>query len=119
MSRTVQELVTEARGHLQDSREPYRYQDADFIGFANSALRDIRRLRPDFFVGTFADPFPEITALTDEWPLEETTELPVIYFFAGSAMLRDDEFAVDQRALSLVKTFSDMLVGDLNKVVSK
>lgn len=112
MPRTVQSIVDEARGHLQDTREEaYRYSDDDFILWANSAIREIRTIRPDIFVGTYEDTFPAITALTDNWPLDQMTELPATYFMAGSAMLRDDEFAVDQRALGLLKTFRDMLTG--------
>lgn len=113
MVRTVQSIVDEARTHVQDIRpEGYRYPDTDFILYANSALNEIRRLRPDFFVGTFGDAMPIITAIGDDWPLESQTELPVVYFMAGSAMLRDDEFANDGRAVSMLKTFRQLLTGD-------
>ena len=109
MPRTVQEIVTEARGHLQDTVAPYRYTDADLVNYTNSAMRVIYRIRPDFFFGTYGTDIATL-AIDDDYPLDFQTELPVVYFLVGSAMLRDDEFSVDARAVTMLKMFSNDLL---------
>lgn len=49
MSTSMQQIVSEARGLLQDSVVPYRYSDADLVQYGNDALDLIRDARPWLF----------------------------------------------------------------------
>jgi len=54
MAFTPQDVITEVRRAVQDSRVPYRYDDAYVLATVNSCLRRIALLRPDLFaeIGT-------------------------------------------------------------------
>jgi hypothetical protein len=46
---TPNEVITEARILVQDTRQPYRYSDAVMLGFVNQTLKRMVMLRPDLF----------------------------------------------------------------------
>lgn len=111
MSKTVADILTEARGYLQDTSAEPRYSQEDLISFLNDAVFEIRRLRPDLFLGTYGQPVIQY----DDTELLELFAFPQYatatgYFVAGSAELRDDEFVDDNRAMTLLARFSSMLL---------
>lgn len=116
MAKTVADAVTEARAILQDNDTPYRYSDADLVAYLNDGLLETRKIRPDLFRtywGT-GDAFPEFTSqdITDatDFPIDDMFFTPVVYFIAGTAELRDDEFTVDARAATLLNQFNTKLL---------
>jgi len=114
MAKTVADLISEARSLLQDTDTPYRYSDSDLIAYLNTAMPEARRKRPDLFVTYWGGDSPsftvaDITAATD-FPLDEMYYMPFVYFVVGMAELRDDEFAVDNRAVSLLNAFTGKLI---------
>lgn len=46
---TPADIITEARRLLQDTVSPYRYSDADLLGFVNQTLKRMAVIRPDLF----------------------------------------------------------------------
>jgi hypothetical protein len=46
---TPNEVITEVRRIIQDVRVPYRYSDADLLGYVNQTLKRMVMLRPDLF----------------------------------------------------------------------
>ncbi len=46
---TPNEVITEARRLIQDTKAPYRYSDAVMLGFVNHTIRRMVILRPDLF----------------------------------------------------------------------
>ena len=46
---TPNEVITEVRRLIQDTRETYRYSDAVLLGFVNQTLKRMVMLRPDLF----------------------------------------------------------------------
>lgn len=104
MPLTVAQLVTEARGHLQDSREPYRYSQSDLIAYLNNGVRVARTIRPDYFVATLLIPTVEYTA-NDNLSFDEQLYGPIVFYVVGSAQLRDDEFVEDSRAVAAMNLF--------------
>lgn len=46
---TPNEVITEARRLIQDTKAPYRYSDAIMLGFVNLVLKKMVVLRPDLF----------------------------------------------------------------------
>lgn len=113
MARTVGQIITSARGILQDQRVPYRVSDADLAGYVTEAVSEARRVRPDFFARTFRQVLPVYTAasLATTVPLPDQYFVPMVNYVAGRADLREDEFAQDNRALTLIQAFGAALIG--------
>lgn len=115
MARTVGDVVGRCRGILQDrDAAHYRYSDSDLVGFLNDALLEIYRVRPDLYFSDFAvTQFVEadVDDTAKTLPIDDRYFSPVVYFVVGSAELRDDEFTVDGRAVTLMNQFSSKLLG--------
>lgn len=47
---TPQDVITETRVLLQDSRAPFRYSDTVMLGFVNHTIKRMVMLRPDLFI---------------------------------------------------------------------
>jgi len=112
MARTVGEAIAQAREILQDEESvSYRYSDADLYSYLNNAISNVRRVRPDLFI--YGEVLPSFTTTdgASDFPLPETYFQGSVYFIAGIAELRDDEFAVDNRAMTLITRFNQVLTG--------
>lgn len=111
MARTIQQVITEARGYLQDTVEEYRYSDDSLIVYLNNAILETRRIRPDAFVNAYDAAIPQFTTadLAADLPIDSQFYTAIAYFVAGSASLQDDEHVVDSRATGLLALFSAKL----------
>jgi hypothetical protein len=110
---TAQDIITEARVTLQDAvvdGDGVRYLNAELLRYVNAGVVMAFGLRPDLFLGQFADGPAEITALTDEIPLPRIYHEALGYYVAGRGELRDDEFAVDGRAITFIKSWESKLL---------
>lgn len=110
MPKTVGDAVTEARVILNDSAGD-RYTDAQLASDFNNAIAQAKMLRPDAFI--LGEALPEFTTseFTEDFPLAEIFFQSFVYYLAGNAELRDDEFAVDGRAMTLLAAFRRNLTG--------
>jgi hypothetical protein len=119
MARTYQELLDDARIILQDTdSERYRYDNTTLLRALNRGLQEIARLRPEVFRDQYDDDaddviVPEITSsdLGNEFDLPMMFFGSMIYFVTGSTEFLDDEFAVDNRAMTLLSQFKQQVVG--------
>lgn len=104
MARTYEDVITRAREILQDTNNAqYRYSDQSMINAVNDAILEIQRVRPDLLLGVSFDPGDaDLNNLTIELPVATTFFQSLVYMTAGQMMLRDDEFAVDARAVQLL-----------------
>jgi len=110
--RTVGEAVTQAREILQDEDDTaYRYSDSQLVSYFNNCTAELKRVRPDIFI--FGEALPSFTdgELTEYFPFPQQYFQSFIYFMAGTAELRDDEFTVDSRAMTLIGRSTAMMVG--------
>jgi hypothetical protein len=98
---TVKDVLDQVRDILQDV-DAERYGDPSLLRILNVWIMEMRRARPDAFVGTFHTPAPTISALADELPFPEQFFLPTVHFVAGTAEMRDDQFTQDGRANTLI-----------------
>ena len=100
---TFATIISEARTFLQDT-DTNRYSDADLLVYANEAIAEAKRIRPDFFYGTYS------TALST-YATSDTVPLPIEYqsylkdYIMARAEFRDDEYSVDGRIGSLMARF--------------
>ena len=112
MPKTIDDALTDARVILNDSAGD-RYTDAELVSDLNSAIAMTKAIRPDAFV--LGEALPEFTTsdlgMSTDFPLPEIFYQSFVYYLAGNAELRDDEFAVDGRAMTLLGTYRRNLTG--------
>jgi len=109
MSRSVADVIKRVRSVLKDKVEPLRYPDADIIDTINDALVEIRRVRPDLYLKKDFK-VPTVAIDSDALPVEDFVFNSITYFVIGYLMLRDDEFAVDGRAMSMINKATSQLL---------
>ncbi len=116
MPKSIDDILTDARVILND-RAGDRYTDDDLISDLNHALSMTKMLRPDVFV--LGEALPEFTTAdlnqvpATDFPLPEIFAQSFVYYLAGNAELRDDEFAVDGRAMTLLSAYRRNLTGNM------
>ena len=116
MPKSVDDARTDARVILNDTLGD-RYTDADLVSDFNSAISMTKMLRPDVF--KLGEALPEFTTADlglgtpTDFPLPEIFYQSFVYYMAGNAELRDDEFAVDGRAMTLLTAYRRNLTGNL------
>lgn len=113
MARTVGQVVDAARAIVQDVLPPYRYETRELAGYVSEAMGEARRVRPDLFMATLRDPLPVYTeaSLAVTIPLPDSYFSQVVNYVAGRVDLREDAFAQDGRAITLIQAFGVSLTG--------
>lgn len=103
--------IERAREILQDAAG-IRYPDAQLVAYLNEGIVAVRRVRPDIFIGQYTTPVPQITeaTLTSPLPTPDSLFQGLAEYIAGRAELRDDEFAVDGRAMILREQLQRVLL---------
>lgn len=132
VTKTIDDLVLEVREIVNDQQVPYRYDDAWVVQIINTALRDLYRLRPDAFIGNFtsgvlsanltntystsdlqmidgtANPTPPSPATP--FPVDDRLFYgPIVFYVTGRLEVSDDEFADDNRAMTLFNAFKQQI----------
>lgn len=107
---TGQRALDRAYEILQD--DGTRYPQAQLLGYLNEGIAAIRRVRPDIFIGRYTQPLPQVTVATlgDPLPTPDSVFEGLAYYIAGRAELRDDEFAVDGRAMTMLTRLTNTLL---------
>jgi hypothetical protein len=105
--RTIATVLAEARTLLQDKHTPYRYTDDELLEAFNGIVAEIRAKRPDMFLGAgigLRDPVPYYTMAntTTPFPLPATAYNACLYYVVGRSSLRDDTYADDSRAVTMM-----------------
>lgn len=109
MARTVGDMLSRVRETLQDLAGT-RYPQPQLLGYMNDAVLEARSIRPDLFVGAYDLEITDVVETTAPFPLPDQFFPAVCFYVAGRAELRDDEFAVDGRAMTLLSTFGKKLI---------
>jgi len=109
MAYKVQDVVDRALVILQDAKM-VRYTEPQLLALVNDAIELAYDTRPDLRVGQYGTPFTPLTALTQDFPLPSRFVSPVADYVAGRAELRDDEFALDGRAMALSGVLTRVLL---------
>lgn len=116
VAKTLDNVVDETRLMLKDRRVPYRYTDADVIEAINSAFGEAKRVRPDIFLVPGAnialpDFSPGQIGTAVVFPIDEMFFMAIVHYAVGKLQLGDDQFAVDNRAMTLLARFEQQLRG--------
>lgn len=121
--KTLDDALFEIRALINDSDSgSYRNPDALVIIKINTALLEVRKLRPDAFIGNFTQgvltnngvTFFQVSDISTAaaWPCDQNHFFaPVIFYVAGILELSDDEFSDDNRAMTVLQSFQRQLVG--------
>lgn len=92
---TPNEVITEVRRLIQDTRTPYRYSDAVLLGFVNQTLKRMVMLRPDLFavIGDF--PTTANTAL-QSCPVDSMRLIEIFQVKNGDAVVEVNRETLDR-----------------------
>lgn len=110
---TVGDAIDQARTLLHDrNAQLYRYSTADLVSYLNNGILEARRIRPDLFRAFIGLPIPQFTAddLAENFPIDFMFFPQLVFYITGFAELRDDEFAVDNRAVTLMTQFTTKML---------
>lgn len=108
---TMQSVLDQARITLNDADKD-RHSDADLLKFANRALDEAYRLRPDLFIGQFSSLTEgHQLAVGADFPIDGRFRSPVVDLVIGWAEMTDDEHSVSGRAAALLTKFEKGLIG--------
>jgi hypothetical protein len=102
-------ILGHARDHLQDKTVPYRYSDPELMVGANDAVRIIRKVRPDLFLGGYKIPLRVYTT-TDEAPVALEYEMLIRDYVVGHVQLRETEDAEKMQAGMFLNKFEKALM---------
>lgn len=113
MSRTTAELYAQVRDLVQDTRIPYRHEDAKLERFYGNALSEALRIRPDLFqrVGYQVASSTVKATLNHPFPIDDQYFPCVVDYMVGIIESGDDEFSVDGRAMQSMRAFRAALLG--------
>lgn len=125
VSKTLDDAVNEIRMLINDNDpDGYRFTQQQVLDKLNTGLREVYRYRPDAYVGNFQQGILSMTpvvtfAVTDlglvpqtPFPLDDRLFFsPVVFYVVGMLDLTDDEFADDNRAMTVLTSFRAQLIG--------
>jgi hypothetical protein len=115
---TWSDLIGEVRTLLQDklvtSGGMLRYSDDELFEGINGFMWEVRVKRPDLFLGIgLRKPLPRYSAAQDmqvAFPLDMSVYDAFVYYLAGRQEIREDTWANDGRAVTLMnKGISQLL----------
>jgi hypothetical protein len=117
--RSIGNVISEARVILQDKIAPYRYTDTELVNIFNNALYEMKRLRPDAWLGSYGAEIPlyDETQFATEIPFPSIMFQATVFFIVGYAELRDDEFSADSRAIALLGAFGRQIASQGGGVI--
>lgn len=98
---TPNEVITEVRRLIQDTKAPFRYSDAVMLGFVNQTFKKMVVLRPDLFavIGDFAT---TAGSVLQDCPADSTRLIEVFQVKGGNAITEVTRRVLDQTSPSWV-----------------
>lgn len=112
ISFTLDDTLYQARNMLHDVNKE-RYTDTHLLSCVNTAVGELKRIRPDIISlqGAISNyPYTmQNLGIGEKLPTDDMFYGPLISFVVGWAELIDDEFTVDNRAATLLARFTTQL----------
>lgn len=100
----VSEMITRVRESLHDI-EGDRLTDARIIGAINLGILDLRRERPDYFIGRYNGDTYQAKKATETYDLPEITIPPIIKYAIGWIEMADEEVSDQGRAAMMMSLY--------------
>lgn len=92
---TPNEIITEARRLIQDTKTPYRYSDAVMLGFVNQTLKRMVTIRPDLF--SVVTDFPTApNSVLQSCPADSTRLIEIFQVRNGNAVTEVNRATLDR-----------------------
>lgn len=113
MATLLSTALNDARALLLDQTTPYRYPDADLVGYVNNGVATMYRLRPDFHLSAVLPTF-SVGTLTAEIPdfiVSEGFYPALIDFVVHRAQMRDDQYVDEGISAVFIEKFRAQLLG--------
>ena len=101
MARTVAEVITSAKGTLNDASLT-RYTEPEQIGFVVDALQFVRTEAPEAFIGRFSIAVGTLTSLS-VLPIDDQYFRPIVDYVIARCETKDAEHVVSGRAELMAK----------------
>lgn len=92
---TPNEVITEARRLIQDTKSPFRYSDTVMLGFVNQTLKRMVLLRPDLFT-TIGDITLTADTVLQDCPAGAVRLVEIFRVKNGSAVVEVSRKTLDQ-----------------------
>lgn len=92
---TPNEVITEVRRLVQDTKTPYRYSDPVMLGFVNQTIKRMVLLRPDLFTTVGDIPLAALTVLQD-CPAGAVRLVEIFQVKGGDAVTEVSRTTLDQ-----------------------
>lgn len=92
---TPQDVITEVRSLVNDTRGPYRYSDTLLLGFVNQTLRRMSVLRPDIF-SVMAEFATTPGTVLQSCPTDSVRLVEIFGIVAGGALTEVSRDTMDQ-----------------------
>jgi len=111
---TVADYIADVRVLLQDTIQPYRYDDPSLLTAFNLTLLEARRIKADLFVYNYRvlGQTQAFTAVDDTYvAIEPQFRLAIEHGICGHALERDQEDVQDIRATAFLQLFNSGLIG--------
>lgn len=113
---TITDYINDGRTLLQDTIQPYRYDDISLVTAMNVTLLEGRRIRADLFVFNKKADAPsgvQFFAANDgsQVLMEPQFRLAFLYGMCAHALQRDQEDIQDNRAATFLTIFNSILIG--------
>lgn len=106
---TLQAVLDLARIELNDD-DKSRWTDPVLLGYANSAIRQAFKVRPDLRLGSYATPFTDL-AVGGTFPIPDDYKRAVADYIIGRAQsVENDEAEVGRSAL-FMGAFDKQMIG--------
>ena len=92
---TPNEVITEVRRLIQDTKTPYRYSDAVLLGFVNQTLKRMVTIRPDLFavIGDFTT---TANTVLQSCPADSTRLIEIFQVKNGNAITEVNRATLDR-----------------------
>jgi len=99
---TPNEVITEVRRLIQDTKTPFRYSDTVLLGFVNQTLKRMVMLRPDLFA-VIADFSTTANTVLQSCPADSTRLIEIFQVKDGDAVTEADRETLDRTAPGWVR----------------
>jgi len=108
MATTFNQVISDARVDLNDVAGT-RYSGADMLRFANDGIREVKKVRPDLFFGSYTASLSTYLG-TDNIPIDDLYVTFVKDYVVFRAGLREDEENSAVRATAFFQRFKNGLM---------
>jgi len=100
----IADFVRQVRETVQDL-DGDRYTDSRIVAAINMGILEMRRMRPDYFIGRYGEPPYQAVDATEVYPLAMETMPALVMYAVGFLAMADDEEGANALAQQGMQVF--------------